>query len=176
MRASLLLFCVPVLLALCGCPQNEPMTPLEEGAEEAPTELLSTVNVADPAAEPQLLEGFYGLEQRAWRWTGGKFAVLLATPPDYATHESSLDLRLTVPSIVIETVGPVTITARVNGTEIGNQTYDAAGDNLLFTSMIPAGVLTAEPARAEFELDKVIPPSDQDERELGIIAVSIALK
>ncbi len=165
-----------MLLALWACPQNEPMAPIEESLEEVPAELLSTVNVADPRAEPQLLEGFYGLEQRAWRWTAGKFAVLLATPPDSAAAEGSLDLRLTVPSVVIERLGPVTITARVNDTEVGAETFESAGDNLLFTSVIPAGVLTEAPARAEFQLDKVIPPSPQDERELGVIAVSIALK
>lgn len=176
MRPPVLLLCVTALLALWGCPKNEPMTPIEEVAQEAPSELLSTVNVADPRGEPQLLEGFYGLEQRAWRWTAGKFAVLLATPADFASHESSLDLRLTVPSIVIETLGPIAVTARVNGAEVGTEVYEAPGDNLLFTSVIPEGVLTVEPARVEFELDKVIPPSDQDERSLGVIAISIALK
>ena len=157
-----------------GCPRNEPGVPVEEtGAAPAAT-LLSSVNVADPQAEPQLLRGFHGLEQRAWRWTERKFAVMLQPPPP--GQPVVLNLTFTLPAVVTEAVGGVKLTARVNGQEIGSQAYAKAGENQQFEAAVPEGMLTAQPAEVEFELDKAMPPSERDARELALVVSSIAFQ
>ena len=161
-------------LALAACPKNEPGIPIEEEPGAATVELLSNVNVADPQAEPQLLRGFHGLEQRAWRWTERKFGVMLQPPPP--GPPVVLNLTFTLPGVVTEAVGPVTITARVNGQEIGSQTFADPGENKQFEAKAPEGLLTDKPAEVEFELDKAMKPGGQDPRELGIIVFSVAFQ
>ena len=168
-------FALVLAVALCGCPSNEPQlaTPIEEQSEVV---VLSTVNVADPRAEDQLLDGFHGVEQRAWRWVARRFSVALQPPPAEDSQLVSLDLKLTVPDVVIETVGAITLNAKVNGHDMGSETYAEAGQHFLFTREIPAGVLTDQTARVDFEVDKAMGPGEQDTRELAVIVSSIALK
>jgi hypothetical protein len=163
---SLALALAAVILA--GCPRNEPGIPIEEaGAAPAATLLY-------PQAEPQLLRGFHGLEQRAWRWTERKFAVMLQPPPP--GQPVVLNLTFTLPAVVTEAVGSVKLTARVNGQEIGSQAYAKAGENQQFEAAVPEGMLTAQPAEVEFELDKAMPPSERDARELALVVSSIAFQ
>lgn len=161
-------------LALAACPRNEPGIPIEEEAGAPPVALLSSVNVADPEAEPQLLRGFHGLEQRAWRWTERKFGVMLQPPPP--GQPVVLNLSFTLPGVVTDAVGAVTITARVNGQEIGRQTFSEPGEFQQFEAAVPDGLLTGQPAEVELELDKAMTPGGQDPRELGIIVFSIAFQ
>lgn len=165
----------PLVLLLAGCPRNEPQlaTPIEEEGEVV---LLSTVNVADPRAEDQLLSGFHGVEQRAWRWSEKSFSVALQPPPAEGGQPVHLDLKFTVPDVVIDKVGPVTLSATVNGRELGSETYAEAGQHFLFTREIPADTLASGTARVDFEVDKALPPSELDTRELAVIISSIALK
>ena len=171
MRVLLLILAV----VLCGCPSNEPQLaiPIEE---ESDVVVLSTVNVADPRAEDQLLEGFHGVEQRAWRWVAKQFSVALQPPAVDGEQLVSLDLKFTVPDVVIDTVGAITLNAKVNGHDLGSETYTEPGQHFLFTREIPAGVLTGQTARADFEVDEAMGPGEQDTRELAVIVSSIALK
>ena len=162
------------LFLAASCVQNEPGIPIEEEASDEPIALLSSVNAADPAAEPQLLRGFHGLEQNAWRWTERKFGVMLQPPPP--GQPVILNLGFTLPGVVTEAVGPVSVTARVNGQEVGSQRYSEPGEGRQFEATVPAKLLTGQPAEVEFELDKAIPPGDRDPRELGIIVFSVSFQ
>lgn len=162
------------LVLACACVQNEPGIPIEEEDGAQAAALLSSVNVADPAAEPQLLRGFHGLEQQAWRWTERKFAVMLQPPPP--GQPVILNLSFTLPGVVTEAVGAVTLTARVNGREVGSETFPEPGESRQFEAEVPEGLLTGEPAEVEFELDKAMPPGERDPRELGIIVFSISFQ
>ncbi len=174
-RALLLAPLAVVGLLASGCPRNEPALPIiAEG--DAPAELLSSVNVADPRSTVQLLEGFHGLEQRSWRWTERRFAVVLQPPAPVASHRTALELRFTVPGVVIDTLGPLTLTASIDGVTIGVETYREASEGLLFSKDVPDGLLGEEPVQVRFELDKAVPPNDRDGRELGVIVSAIALQ
>lgn len=173
-----LLFALAAAAVLTGCPTNAPnlATPIEEDASGAPVELTSSINVADPRAEDQFLRGFHQLEQGAWRWTERVFSLILAPPPPASSQAVSLEFRFTVPEVVFERVGaPLTLSATVNGTPVGAGSYDSPGEHF-FAAEVPADALGDEPARVEFELDKAMPPSGADPRELGVVALSIALK
>ncbi len=162
------------LAAACACVTNEPGVPVREEDGAAPAALLSSVNAADPQAEPQLLRGFHGLEQNAWRWTERKFSVMLQPPPP--GQPVIVNLAFTLPGVVTEAVGPITVTARVNGEEIGSQTYPEPGEAQQFEAETPAELIGSEPAEVEFELDKAMPPSERDPRELGIIVSSVSFQ
>lgn len=170
-RALPLLF---TLVALTACVRNEPGVPIAEEAGAQPARLLSSVNVADPQAEPQLLRGFHGLEQNSWRWTERKFSVMLQPPPP--GQPVILNLGFTLPGVITEAVGPVTIAARVNGQEIGSQTFAEPGESQHFEAAVPDGLLTDQPAEVELELDKAMPPGDRDPRELGIVVFSVSFQ
>jgi len=169
-------------LLLPGCPSNEPelaqppQSETAESAAEALSEgLLSSVHMGDPAATTQLLEGFYGLEQGVWRWTARKFSVALQ-PPAGSGQDTQLEFKFTLPEAVIGRLKAVTITARVNGADIGSETYDQPGDQV-FAKTVPANALRGDGAmKVEFELDKALPPGEADKRELGVVAISVALK
>jgi len=171
-----------VALLLAGCPRNTPELALpRDGAagipETAPEEFLSSVHMADARrTERQLLEGFHRLEQGVWRWTGRKFSAGLLPPPGSGGKDVQLELHLVVPEIVISRLGAVTLSARMNGAPVGNETFAKPGE-YRFVRPAPAGVLReGEVAKIEFKLDKAFWPDEPPKRELGVIAVSVALK
>jgi hypothetical protein len=174
MSRPLSLALIVATAALGACLENQPGIPIEEEDGVQAASLLSSVNVADPEAEPQLLRGFHGLEQRAWRWTERKFGVMLQPPPP--GQPVVLNLSFTLPGVVTDAVGAVTITARVNGQAIGSQTFAEPGENKQFEAAVSDGLLTGQPAEVELELDKAMPPSERDPRELGIVVFSVSFQ
>jgi hypothetical protein len=178
MRSLALTAAVVAGLVSLACPTNEPGIPLEEEfGDELPIELLSSVNVADPRAEEQLVRGFHGLEQRAWRWTQQEFVVLLQPPPAVAGGGYSLDARLTIPGVAIERLGPIAVSAEVGGLDLGPEVFSEAEENVLYTREVPAEAIQGdEPVQVTFRLDKAIPAGELDSRELGVVALSFALR
>jgi len=177
MHRFLLIFLAAGLL---GCGSNEPELATGGGdsspaAMPPPSEMLSSLHVADPRAEPQLLSGFHVVEQGAWRWTEKRFSVALKTLPPVEGEPIQLELKFALPDVIIEKFGEVALTARAGSASLGSETYNAAGDHV-FQKPVPPEALEGEVVQIDFELDKAIPPSERDERELGLVAQSIALK
>ncbi len=175
MRAVVTYLLCLAILAFAGCSSNEPrlVHPIEESGEVVV--LLSTLDVADPRAADQLVEGFHQLESGAWRWTARKFSALVKMPGSPSAEAPAVVFRLTVPEIVTQRLGPVTLTAQANGSSLGSATYDQPGD-YVFLKDLPEEALDQELVRLDFELDKALPPGDPDYRELAVIAHSIGLK
>jgi len=48
-----------------------------------------------PQTATQLIAGFYGIEQNAWRWTGQRFSLMLRPPLGASQKGGTLRLRLT---------------------------------------------------------------------------------
>lgn len=171
MRNAVLL--LTVLPAVCACPANAPdLTPIAEEAADGAPVLLSAVNVADPKAEEQLLDGFYGLENGAWRWTMRRFAVALQ-PPASGAETLFLEMRFTIPEVIAERFGGARIAAAVNGGALETESFDGQGEFLYSKEVAAAG---GGPLRVEFELENAVPAGEVDPRELGVIVTSIALK
>lgn len=143
-----------------------------QNEEEAPR-MASLVRMNDPNASAQMLTGFYGLENNSWRWTSGKFSVLLRTPPSTAAQGGVVTFAFSLPDIVIQRLKGVEITASVNGTKLKSANYDKPGANI-FTADVPPALLTGESVRVDFALDKTIPP-DVDKRNLGVVATSVGI-
>jgi hypothetical protein len=146
----------------------------EEPGEASPR-LAAVLKMNDPAAPAQLVKGFYGVEGGAWRWTAGKFSVLLRSPLSAAQHGGTLTFGFTVPDVVTQKLGAIELTASVGATKLKSETYSKPGA-YTFTADIPAELLTKESVTVDFTLDKSIPAGTMDQRELGVIATSVGLE
>lgn len=156
-------------LSACHRTSAGPAT-IEQGAA-----LASTIQMADPRIAVQLLKGFHEVEGGVWRWTMGRFAVNLRPPVSAATKGADLVMKFSVPEVVIKRNKDVTINVTVNGERLAPAAFHAVGDQVLKLS-VPAAVLMGDAVRCEFVLDKTLPPSPQDQRELGVIVSSIGLQ
>ena len=137
-------------------------------------QLSSVVSTADPHAAVQLVRGFHGLENDSWRWTMKNFTVTLRPPAGSAQSGAQLELKFNFPAVIFDRVGPITLSARVGGLDLAPETYSQAGD-ATYTRDIPASVLGGDAVSFDFAVNKAIPPSDKDARELAIIVTTIGL-
>jgi hypothetical protein len=144
-----------------------------QNEEDASPRMASTLRMNDPKAAVQLLSGFYPVEGGAWRWTAGKFSVLLRTPPGAAQQGATVTLDFTIPEVVIQKSKDITLTASVNGMMLQSTGYKAAGAQK-FTADVPATALHADTVTVDYALDKTLPPGI-DKRELGIVATSVGI-
>ena len=162
---------VGLLGAFAGCsrPRNLAVVP-----EDDREELLSVVRVADPQAAVQLASGFWGLENDSWRWTAGRFTVVLRPPAGAAQAGAKLELRLTLPEAVVAQVGPVVLRASVNGLALEQQSFSEAGEHV-FTRLVPAAALLESGVAVEFAVDKSMRPRGGDLRELAVIVTQVGL-
>ena len=158
-----------LLLALCvisGCKVKPKATAPVNTALAS-----SEIAIGDAAYQPLLLRGFYE-STGGWRWTARTFALSIAPPP--GDQPTALTFDFTLPVEVTSTIPAVTLTARVNGTEVGHRRYDKEGRHQ-FAANVPAALLPAgKPAEVEFELDRAA-RDEAHNRDLGVIAVSAAL-
>ncbi|MGA2737430.1 MAG: hypothetical protein ABSG65_08260 [Bryobacteraceae bacterium] len=152
-------------LAPTACKRHRRVT--VRTVEESPA-LASVVATSDPSAAVQLIGGFYGVEQNAWRWTAGKFSVILRPPRTAATNGAVLQLKFAIPPGAISKMRSVSLSAYVNGTALTPETYKQAG-NFTYSRDVPANLLVGDQARVDFSLDKTVPASPPDTRELGVV-------
>ncbi len=170
-----LLFSLALLAGLTfpGC-RREDRARLN-ATEEEPPGLASIVHVADPRTAAQLLRGFYDVEQNSWRWTKGKFAVALRPPLGATQLGATLTVKLAVPEPVIQSCKSVTLTATVGDVTLPGETYSKAGE-YTFSRDVPGGPLAGNSVTVQFSLDKTVPPTGADRRELGIVVTTVGLE
>jgi hypothetical protein len=172
-KSLLLVLMVGAVLVPGGCRRQEKAR--VQATEEESPELASIVHVADPQAAPQLLKGFHELEQNSWRWTMGKFSVILRPPGGSAEKGARLQSNLSVPDPVIQNLQSVSLTAIVNGVALPPETFTKPGD-YTFSREVPASALSAPSVVVDFALDKCLQPGRVDQRELGIVVTTIGLE
>jgi hypothetical protein len=160
------------LALLAGCKSKAPVK-VQQAAEEGPR-IASMVHTGDPKSEGQLVNGFYGIEQNSWRWTGRKFAVVLRPPPGASQKGATLNVQLAIPDPVINQLKAVSLSGNIGSAPLSPESYTQTGQ-YTFTRDVPANVLAGESVKVDFQLDKSIPPGDVDKRELGIIVNSVSL-
>lgn len=165
--AAFVLLAFVAMGASTGCRRKKKVKAREDG-------LASMVNVADPADSAQLVRGFSNVEADAWRWSTSKFSVVLRPPAGAAQNGAKLQMVFTLHDAVVSKLGPVTVSATVNGTAVPPQTFSAAGD-YTYTQPVPASALGSDVVTVEFTTDKALPPTDKDKRELALIVKAIGL-
>lgn len=173
MRRLIALFLlVAVAIAAPGCKRKKKARatpPAEDG------KLASVVQLADPRAAVQLIRGFHSVENDAWRWTQGQFAVALRAPDGAAQKGAVLELKFTLPQVITDKLKTVTLSATAGGVVLTPETYTQPGE-YSYRREIPASAFKGEAITIEFALDKAFPPTAQDQRELGLVASSVGLQ
>jgi hypothetical protein len=163
-----------LLLSTEACRGKHNRTTVVNEEQDAAPRLASVLKVSDPGAVQQLTRGFYGLEGGAWRWTARRFTVVLKPPVASPQLGAHLSLALSIPDVVTEKLGILTLSASIDGTKLASTTYSKPG-GYTFSADVAPELLKKETAVVEFELDKSLPPGPSDQRELGIIATSVGL-
>ncbi len=156
-------------LTLAGCKARKGATD-----EEAP-KMATVLVMSDPRCAQQLINGFYALEQNQWRWTAGKFSVMLRPPRNASSAGASLKLKLHIPEVTIEKLKSTDLSGSAGGSPLSPETYSKPGD-YVYTRDIPASALQGDSVRLDFTLSKAIPPGTTDLRELGLIVQMIGLE
>ena len=133
---------------------------------------VSWLELGDKAVESRLLRGFHPSEG-PWRWTEQVFAVAL-DPPKTA-QQVYLELNFGLAEASIKQLGAVTLLARVNGQDVGQETYTQHGQ-YTFLRPVRADALKGGKATVEFALDKSIRPEGAFGRQLGLVAASVGFK
>lgn len=167
---------IPILIALAvlpaACRRQQPRVDTTEDQNQPP---LSAVAATDPRGAAQLLSGFYDVEQGAWRWTRGKFAVILQPPAGAAQKGARLVLEFTVPESVIARRKSVTLSAAVENYALAPETYSKTG-LYTYSRDVPATVLAVGAVKIDFALDKFLRAGEIETRELGTIFRRVALE
>ena len=178
MRKPIITACWLILIALigftvAGCrpPESVPVETIEEEGEE----LATMIHVADPRASLQLVKGFHDVEENAWRWTAGRFAVTLRPPAWAGERGAMLHLNFSVPGPVIEKLQSVTLSAGIGEIALAPETYTKPGA-YVYTREVPAGAMGGDAVTVEFALDKFLPPGEVDQRELGVVVSSVGFE
>jgi hypothetical protein len=170
MRIGIALAVALLLWTPVACKRKAPA-----GTQSVDTKrIASRVQMGDPRAAGQLVSGFYDIEENAWRWTGKQFVVELGTPLGAAGRGATLELTFTIPPVVIEKNGSVTLSATVDGNVLAPETYTTAGEHT-YKRDVPASLLGGDSVKASFELDKATSPGGADQRVLGVVTNSAAL-
>jgi len=160
------------LLVLSGCKRQQPVQ--VETVEEEGLELVSAVHAADPRAASQLVRGFHDVEQNAWRWTRGKFAITLKVPAGASEKGGLLELKFAVPESVLARKKKITLSASIDGAAVEPESYEATGEQT-YRKEIPAGALRTPAVTIDFALDQFLAAGEVESRELGVVFTSISL-
>ena len=161
-----------------GYNRGRPLNPREtdwEWTVAGPGSLASMIRMADASSSSQLIRGFHDLENKAWRWTAGKFTVALRTPPGADKNGALLVLNFTIPSVSLDKLKTMTLSAKTGGAGLAPETFATPGEHR-YQREVPASALSKDVVEADFSLDKVLPPGDKDGRELGVIVTSVGFE
>jgi hypothetical protein len=112
----------------------------------------------------ELLEGWHEYVPAGWRWTEKRFSF--SFDPKNA-HKMRVHLFL--PQTILSTLGPVTMRAKLDKSDVGSMLMQRAGE---YVFRIPLEG-HAEPGVVTIELDKATTPDNSDLRELGLIVSSV---
>ena len=171
MKTPLVLLLFFLVLGAGGCdrtpaPRVGDVPGASPAASSAARPQFSYINTGDVRAKPQLLSGWYPIEDGAWRWMGKEAQAVLLTPQE---SPFSFELRLFFPENHMKRVGgPVTVSVLLDGTLFAQETFSRPGNQAIHKS-VPAGTLGGPSTKLTIRVDRTIPPTDTDKRELGAV-------
>jgi hypothetical protein len=173
------LMLILVLAATPGCRRRRRQAVEAPPEAEQSSPLGSTagtlVDMSDPRSSGQILNGFYGIENQSWRWTAGKFSVMLRPPRNAAQRGAVLVLHFATPEVVLSKLHSQTLTASIGGQALGSQAYTKPGAQTWSHDVSP-DLLKGEMVKVDFVLDKALPPTSADNRELGVVVSSVGFE
>jgi hypothetical protein len=163
------------LLGAGGCRTRNNQKQRTDLVSEEPAGLVTMIHTADPRAAVQLLRGFHEVEESAWRWAAGEWAVTLRVPKGAAQKGANLIMKFAVADVSIQKFGSLTISGKLDTLDLTPEKYTAAGP-ATYTRAIPASALSGESVTVVFKSDKFIAASDADQRDLSVIVQLIGLE
>jgi hypothetical protein len=133
----------------------------------APVETAkSYLKMGDIRSRPQLISGWYSIEDGGWRWMAKQAKAVLRVP---AKAPSMFAMQLFFPPDYQKRAGgPVTVSVLIDGKPFAVETYSQPGGYRL-ERPVPGGVLSAPASKVEINLSRSIPATDADRRELGAV-------
>jgi hypothetical protein len=137
--------------------------------------LGSSIDMADPAAAKQLIAGFYDLESDAWRWVARSFSVALRRPAGAEKNGAQLTLRFDIPEVQFSYLGPMILSAEINGNALGPERFARSGESV-YRRDIPARDMSAAFTWITFTFDKARQPDGKDDRELGAVVKAVGIE
>jgi hypothetical protein len=133
------------------------------------------IRVADSRATTRLVKGFYETDNPYWRWTAREFSIILNAPKGAAQNGAVLVLRYAIVEGVLARLKTLDLSIAVDGIALPRQHYDKPGQFTLRLD-VPAEALQYDPVRVDFTLDKALPPSGREVRELGMIVSDVGFE
>jgi len=103
------------------------------------------------------------------------YISLALAPPPIVQHGARLLLRLYFPETQIQKLGPMTLTAFVDGQPLAPETFEKGG-SYDFVRDIPACFLDTNLLPISFSFDAYSPRSGADGRDLGAVVLMAALE
>ena len=100
--------------------------------------------------------------------------MTLGMPARRDARTASLTLRFYLPESLIQKLGPLTLTAKLDGRLVAREVFQQAGPHEL-VSHLESWTLDPRANTFHFSLDKCAEASPSDKRQLGIIVSSISL-
>jgi hypothetical protein len=171
MRIGVVLALAAVLCAGPACKRHKSSP--SQSAEELKRIPIS-VTIGDPRSAQQLINGFFDIEDKAWRWTTKQFTIELGTPLGASGRGATLEFQFVIPEVALQANKLVTLSAAVDGNVLPPQTYTQGG-NQLYKQDVPPSLLSRESVKVVFDVDKTYTPGGADTRALGVIALSASL-
>ena len=135
----------------------------------------SRLNLAEAAARSQLISGFYGVESGSSRWTAREFSFALKPPPNSARRGGRLRIQIYIPDSEIQTIGPMTLGANIDGYGLAPETF-AVGGVYVYSADIPAARLDTNIVPVRCSFDRALSPTASDGRELGAVITEVSLE
>ena len=163
-----------LLAPASGCKKKR--QPSAAGGQQASTEPATMLGVADPRAALQLTKGFHEVENGGWRWSAREFSAALKAPASGTQKGATLLLKFSVMEPSITRLGPLTLSAKVGSTQCPAQHYDKAGEYEYKCDIPPAMLAGAGLVAVDFTLDKALPATETDARELGLVVAMVGFE
>ena len=127
---------------------------------------MSQLNLGDVRSKAQLGSGWYGIEEGGWRWMSKQAEAMLRVPAEAApVFETQLFFP---PGFMERAGGAVTVSVMLDGRLLTRETYLKPGGYRL-AKFVPRDQLIAPNVRVTFQLNRAMPPSASDQRELGVV-------
>lgn len=140
-----------------------------DGQSDARVLCLARSRLFDRLGTAEFLRGWHRLEENSWRWTERRFTARFPNPPPGPAVR--LRLHLAIPEPLIQRLGPLRLSAVVNGSILKPEAYPESGEHRYEREIDAAGGEVV----VEFELDKALAPDPPDQRELGVMVLSLEL-
>jgi tRNA (mo5U34)-methyltransferase len=117
----------------------------------------------------ELLSGWHSAEAAGWRWTEQRFSARMDAG---SARPARIELRFFVPQALIARYGPVTLHASADGVPLPSQTYHES-TRFTYRASLEKTPSSNDKVQLDFWLDHALPPSEADERELGIVVAAL---